>query len=172
MANSVTDAQARALVLSDRRLLAPGMEDRVRDMESRALVQGYSLRVYETMRSHRLARMYHALGVSKAPDGWRTWHFYGLATDIIHPTRGWDAWTASDQAATDWRGVVIAAGKGAGLDWGGEWVSFKDYPHWQFGTVKPSPSDEAVRLYKEEGLAEVWRAVGALSNSDGYYYAD
>ena len=162
MALTVTDAAARKLVVRDPRLLAPGMEDRVRDMQTRIAVKGQQITIYETMRSHTLARMYHALGVSKAPDGWRTWHFYALAVDLIHPTRAWDAWTAKDQAAVDWRGIVVESGKGAGLDWGGDWTSFKDYPHWQFGTVKPSPSDEAVRLYREEGLVEVWRVVGAL----------
>lgn len=162
MALAVTDADARRLVNADLRLLAPKMEDRVRDMANRAAVKGHPILVYETMRSHRLARMYHALGVSKAPDGWRTWHFYALAADVIHPTRRWDAWEANDQAAQDWRGVVVAAGKAAGLDWGGDWVSFKDRPHWQFGTVKPSPSDEAIRLYRDEGIVELWRVVGAL----------
>lgn len=162
MALAVSHAEARKLVVADLRLLAPKMEDRVRDMANRASVKGADLRVYETMRSHRLARMYYALGSSKAKDGWRTWHFYALAADIIHPTRGWDAWDSKDQAAVDWRGIVIESGKAAGLDWGGDWVSFRDYPHWQFGTVKPSPSDEAIRLYREEGIVEVWRAVGAL----------
>ena len=162
MALAVSEAAARKLVCGDRRLLAPGMEDRVQAMEAAALAKGAPILVYETARSHTLARMYFQLGVSRAQDGWRTWHFYMLAADIIHPTRQWDAWTAKDQAAVDWRGAVVEAGNAAGLDWGGDWVSFKDYPHWQFGTVKPSPSDEAVRLYKEEGLVELWRAVGAL----------
>jgi len=162
MALAVTDADARKLVNADLRLLAPKMEDRVRDMLNRAATKGYVATVYETMRSHRLARMYHALGVSKANDGWRTWHFYGLAVDVIHPTRGWAPWDAEDQGAQDWRGVVVEAGKAAGLDWGGDWHSFKDWPHWQFGTVKPSPSDEAIRLYKEEGIVELWRVCGAL----------
>ena len=162
MALKVTAEEARRLVLNDRRLLAPGMEDRLRAMEAAALQKGHVIRVYETMRSHTLARMYHSLGVSKAPDGWRTWHFYGVAADIIHPTRGWDAWESNDQAAHDWRGAVIEAGKAAGLDWGGDWKSFVDKPHWQFGTVKPSPSDEAIRLYREEGIAELWRVIGAL----------
>lgn len=162
MATAVTHAEARKLVCSDTRLLAPKMEDRIRDMQATAAAKGAPILVYETMRSHRLARMYYALGSSKAQDGWRTWHFYGLAADIIHPTSGWDPWDSAVQQAVDWRNIVVEAGKAAGLDWGGDWVSFKDRPHFQFGTVKPSPSDEAVRLYKEEGLAEVWRAVGAL----------
>jgi hypothetical protein len=162
MALMVTDAEARKLVVNDRRLLAPKMGDRYRDMESRALQKGHVIRVYETMRSNTLAKMYHQLGVSKAPNVWRSWHGFGLAVDLIHPARAWDAWTATDQAATDWRSTVIEAGKAAGLDWGGDWVSFKDYPHWQFGTVKPSPSDEAIRLYREEGLVELWRVVSAL----------
>src|SRR5262249_4818233 len=136
MATLVTDAEARKLVVSDRRLLAPKMEDCIRDMESLVQAKGQRIRVYETARSHTLARMYFALGASKSPDGWRTWHFYMLAADIIHPDLQWAPWDAQDQASIDWRNIVVESGKAAGLDWGGDWVSFKDRPHFQFGAVK------------------------------------
>jgi peptidoglycan L-alanyl-D-glutamate endopeptidase CwlK len=162
MALATTDAAARRLVQRDPRLLAPRMEGVVQDFQNRCAVAGHPIRIYETMRSHRLARMYFALGRSKAPDGWRTWHFYGLGVDVIHPTLEWAPWEGTGQASIDWRHAVVEHGKAAGLDWGGEWISFKDWPHFQFNTVKPSPSDEAVRLYKEEGIVDLWRVVGAL----------
>lgn len=162
MALAVTHEQARRLVLKDLRLLAPKMEERVRDFQNRCAMAGQPILVYETARTHELARMYHALGSSKAKDGWRTWHFYGLAVDVIHPTAFWAAWEPSNPSFADWRLTVASHGKASGLDWGGEWVTFKDYPHFQFGTVKPSPSDEAIRLYREEGIVQLWRAVGAL----------
>jgi hypothetical protein len=162
MALELSDAAARRLVQRDPRLLAPRMEAVVVDFQNRCAVSGHPIRVYETMRSHRLARMYYALKKSRAPDGWRTWHFYGLAVDVIHPNRQWAPWEAPDPVAVEWRGRVVEHGKAAGLDWGGDWTSFKDWPHFQFHTVKPSPSDEAVRLYREEGIVDLWRVVGAL----------
>lgn len=162
MALPVTYAAAQRLVQSDKRLLAPKMEDQIRDFEQRCAASGHPIRVYETARTHQLARMYYQLGSSKARDGWRTWHFYFLAADIIHPTRAWAAWDGPDDEDREWRGRVIEHGKAIGLDWGGDWTSFKDYAHWQFGTVKPSPSDEAIRLYREEGLLQLWKVVGAV----------
>ncbi len=162
MALATTHAAAQRLVQSDLRLLAPGMEALVRDFEDRCKASKSPIRVYETARTHQLARMYYELGSSKARDGWRTWHFYMLAVDVIHPTRLWDAYTSTDQADIDWRGRVIEHGRACGLDWGGDWTSFRDYAHWQFGTLKPSPSDEAIRLYRDEGILQLWKVCGAL----------
>lgn len=162
MALEISDATAQRLVVRDLRLLAPRMELVVRDFQERCLVAGCDIYVWETMRSHTLARIYYALKRSKAQNGWRTWHFYGLAIDAIHPDHKWSWWDSQLQQAVDWRGKVVELGKLCGLDWGGDWVSFKDWPHFQFNTVKPSPSDEAIRLYKDEGMVEVWRTVGAL----------
>jgi hypothetical protein len=162
MALEITYATAQRLVQSDRRLLAPRMEEQVRDFEQRCALSKQPIRVYETARTHQLARMYYQLGASKARDGWRTWHFYGAAVDLIHPTRAWAAWDSPDQPDVDWRETVIEHGKAIGLQWGGDWKSFKDYAHWQFGTVKPSPSDEAIRLYRDEGIVQLWKVIGAL----------
>jgi hypothetical protein len=161
MALAVTHEQARRLVRRDLCELAPAMKAAVLAMLKDCAEQGLDAYVYEARRTHELAAMYYALGSSKARDGWRTWHFYGLAVDVISRSRAWKAW---DDPA--WRGPVVAAGKRHGLDWGGDWVSFRDMPHFQFGRCKPSPSDEAVRLYKTGGLVAVWRAVGAMGDSD------
>ena len=162
MALEASDAAAQRLVVRDLRLLAPRMEILVTDFVARCAARKTPIYVWETMRSHTLARIYYALKRSRAQDGWRTWHFYALAIDAIHPEFKWAPWESQEQRWVDWRGAVVEEGKSVGLDWGGDWKSFKDWPHFQFGTVKPSPSDEAVRLYKEEGLVEVWRAVSAL----------
>ncbi|RWZ59901.1 peptidase M15 [Halobacillus fulvus] len=55
-------------------------------------------------------------------------HNYGLAVDYFLTT--WDGskatWTVND----DWR-KVAELGKALGFEWGGDWRSFKDYPHLQ-----------------------------------------
>lgn len=162
-----TDADARALVLRDPRLLAPGMRERANAFSRSCAAIGHPIRVWETARTHDLARMYFALKRSKSQDGWRTWHFYGLAIDVIHPTRMWDAWEANDVEAKTWRAAVVDSAKKSGLNWGGDWTSFKDWPHFQFNTVKPSPSDRAIDLYVNHGIWALWSEVGALGSTPG-----
>ena len=162
-----TDADARALVLRDPRLLAPGMRERANAFSRACAGAGHPIRVWETARTHDLARVYYALKRSKAQDGWRTWHFYGLAIDVIHPTRMWEAWDARDAAARAWRETVVRLALANGLKWGGHWTSFRDAPHFQFDTLKPSPSDAAIDLYINHGLWTLWARVGALGSTPG-----
>jgi hypothetical protein len=92
--------------------------------------------------------------VTQAPTNLTSWHGYGLAADIVHRTKGWDA-------GRFWFRTMGEIAKANGLDWGGDWQS-ADLPHVQFGKCRPSPSDRARQLYKEGGLRAVWEAVGAL----------
>ena len=70
-----------------------------------------------------------------------------------------------NQAAVDWRGRVVEIARSCGLDWGGDWISFKDWPHFQFDTLKPSPSDRSIELYVNHGIAALWKEVGALEGA-------
>ena len=56
--------------------------------------------------------------------------------------------------------MVAEIAKGHGLKWGGDWSS-PDLPHFQWGRCKASPSDEARRILREQGMPAVWRAVSA-----------
>lgn len=91
--------------------------------------------------------------VTNAASNLTSWHGYGLAVDIVHATKGWDAGLA-------WFRLLGETAKGHGLDWGGDW-HHPDYPHVQWGTLRDSPSDRARRLLADGGLAAVWREVGA-----------
>lgn len=66
--------------------------------------------------------------VTKAKAG-QSWHNFGLAWDIGIFKNG-------VYVASDVRPYQAAAphGKVAGVEWGGDWTSFKDFPHYQFGT--------------------------------------
>lgn len=171
MALEVSDAAAQRLVIRDQGLLAPKMRDRVSRFQSECVNAGTPIRVWETCRTNELAKLYYALKKSKAPNAWHTWHFYHLAIDGIHPTKMWAWWerdrrayaTAAEyEEAKHWRETVVRIGKESGLDWGGDWTSFYDGPHFQFDTLKPSPSDRAIELYRTEGVYAVWSGVGAL----------
>ena len=162
-----TDADARKLVLRDPRLLAPGMRERAAAFSRACAQAGQPIRVWETARTHELARVYYALKRSQSPDGWHTWHFFGLAIDVIHPVRMWEPWEANDAASKLWRETVVRCGLAAGLKWGGHWTTFKDWPHFYFNTLRASPSDKSRELYMNGGIWELWRYVGALGSTPG-----
>ncbi len=73
--------------------------------------------------------------------GGQSWHNYGLAIDIVllqdkdgngtHETASWDNKIDFDgDGVADWLEVVYMF-KLYGWDWGGDWTSFKDTPHFQ-----------------------------------------
>lgn len=79
--------------------------------------------------------------VTKARAG-QSWHNFGLAWDI-------GLFTAAGQYVTkDGPYKAIAArAKVAGVDWGGDWTgTFKDFPHYGFGTKGNSVSAARARF--------------------------
>ena len=119
--------------------------------------------VYETYRSNELQVVYYARGrtvrppsstVTNAMSNLFSWHGYGLAVDVIHRTKEWDAGDA-------WFQQVAEIFKRHGCKWGGDWKT-KDLPHFQWGFCKPSPSDNARELMRTGGVMAVWQAVGAI----------
>lgn len=91
--------------------------------------------------------------VTNAKSALASWHAFGLAVDIVHASKWWDAPAA-------WFRTMGEVAKAHGLDWGGDW-RHPDLPHVQWGTLKDSPSDRARQLLAEGGLIAVWREVGA-----------
>lgn len=91
--------------------------------------------------------------VTNAPTQLLSWHGYGLAVDLVHATKAWDA-------GDHWFRLMGEIAKGNGCDWGGDW-HHPDRPHIQWGRCKDSPSDTARRLYQQGGVEAVWDAVGA-----------
>lgn len=115
---------------------------------------GFDPIIHEGQRSDDLQRHYYARGVSKARSSLQSWHGYGLAVDVISKRHAWGA-------PVDWWEGVAAIFKRHGLDWGGDWKRFVDKPHFQWGTLRASPSHRAVKLLREGGVEAVWREVGA-----------
>lgn len=150
----------------DLTLLAPAFRRAVEKAiaECNAPANGFDAMVYEAYRSAELQRIYYARGrtaipphhtVTNASTNLYSWHGYGLAVDVVHRTDFW-----SPRGGERWFADVAAIFKKHGCKWGGDWVS-PDTPHMQWGRCRPSPSDEALRLFAADGVAAVWRAVGA-----------
>ena len=133
---------------------------------------GYDPLVFETIRTQERQAFLHGFSrqyddgrgrVTNSHDADESWHFYGLAVDIVSQSRYWNA------PRDFWRTLGLAAQR-HGLRWGADWdhdgdtgdERFKDFPHVQWGPpMRRSPSAAARRLYDIGGRPRVWREVGA-----------
>jgi len=109
--------------------------------------QGFQPKVFETVRSAERQRwLYENTKSTLTPELGK--HGEGLAADVIdgrpHPTRpgqiiGWGTWNTRSDAtpgddvakrmADDFFQAFGRAAVARGLTWGGNWASFKDFPH-------------------------------------------
>lgn len=89
-----------------------------------------------------------------------SYHNHSLAIDFVLVNSGYDMGADFDEdGISDWIEVVSVA-KLLGFEWGGDWKSFKDYPHFQMtfglstaelmGGAKPSPAQIRAALAKIE----------------------
>lgn len=145
---------------SDLSRLAPGYRVTVEALLARMEADGRPGLVFEAFRSDERQRALYAQGrtapgriVTNASTGLVTVHRYGLATDIIHPTRYWGA------PLSWWRALYTDAAA-LGLTVGGRWRSFPDPPHVQIGAWKGSPPPWARALAQADNLAAVWERLG------------
>lgn len=110
--------------------LHPKMRAVAAQLLTRAEMQGIKLRVTSTLRTYAEQTELYAQGRTK-PGGKVTnakagesWHNFGLAMDVV----------AIKDGKADWEGPwerIAEIGKSLGLEWGGDWQSFKDKPHFQ-----------------------------------------
>lgn len=144
--------------------LAPRFAEKVEAVCELLRAQTWPPLIYETLRTDARQQWLYGFGrsysdgrgiVTNSADADETWHGFGLAVDIVHARR---YWLAPEEF---WQALGSAAHK-VGLVWGGDWPSFPDRPHLQWGApMRRSPSPRAARLRAEGGLPAVWREVGA-----------
>lgn len=67
--------------------------------------------------------------------GGQSWHNYGLSFDVAfdngHGVPTWDQYDMNGNGIDDWT-EIGEIGVSIGLEWGGNWVSFVDRPHFQY----------------------------------------
>lgn len=90
--------------------------------------------------------------VTKARGG-LSWHNYGVAADVVFLENGKWSWAEKH----DWK-KLGDLGKSVGLEWGGDWKSFPDRPHFQL--TNGLSIREALRLHNKYGLEHVWKTIG------------
>ena len=98
---------------------------------------GIDLLVTSTYRDSESQNALYAQGrtapgkkVTNAKAG-QSWHNWRCAVDIVPLRNGKPVWSTS---GTDWEiwEAVGNIGKESGLEWAGEWKSFKEYAHFQY----------------------------------------
>jgi hypothetical protein len=77
-------------------------------------------------------------------------HNYGLAVDVVPLVNGQPNWNVP---ASVWQ-TIGEAGKRAGLNWGGDWRTFKDPPHFELPVGMSI--QECLRIHQQGGLSAVW----------------
>lgn len=107
---------------------------KVRAFIEYAKAKGIDLLVTSTYRDNESQDALYAQGrtkpgpkVTNAKAG-ESFHNYRVAVDVVPLRNGKPVWDSSDPV---WQ-LVGAYGKKFGLEWAGNWVSFKEYAHFQF----------------------------------------
>lgn len=119
---------------SDRRIntLHPLVRAKAKEFVIRAEKElGIKLRVVSALRTWAEQEELYAKGrtksgkiVTNAKAG-RSLHNYGLAIDVVEIKGGKAIWNNSN-----WK-KIADLGKSIGFEWGGDWKSFKDKPHFE-----------------------------------------
>jgi peptidoglycan LD-endopeptidase CwlK len=112
----------------------PTIKTKAIELIKRAYAQGIYVLITQGFRSIAEQNELYAQGrtkpgkiVTNAKGGY-SYHNFGLAFDIaIQNADGSLCWSVADKR---WK-TVGAIGKSLGLEWGGDWRKFPDYPHFQ-----------------------------------------
>lgn len=126
--------------------------------------------VFETARSNELQQIYFMQGTSNARTAEHSWHFYGLAIDVIsrrfewfgnaEAKKVWPDEVSRFAAAEKWFMTVGGFFEVHGCKLGAKWKR-QDLPHIQWGNMPDSPN-KAPEIYRTKGLEAVWRTVKAI----------
>jgi len=113
--------------------LAPPAKQRAEAFIAAAKAKGIDLLVTSTYRDSESQDALYAQGrstpgniVTRAKAG-ESWHNHCCALDVVPLVNGKAIW--DDQAM--WK-QVGEIGKSCGLEWAGDWKTFKEYPHFQY----------------------------------------
>jgi peptidoglycan L-alanyl-D-glutamate endopeptidase CwlK len=113
--------------------LAPPVKQRAQAFVDAAKAKNIDLLVTSTYRDNESQDALYAQGrttpgaiVTRAKAG-QSWHNWRCALDVVPLVNGKAIW--DDQAM--WK-QVGEIGKSCGLEWAGDWKTFKEYPHFQY----------------------------------------
>lgn len=121
--------------------LHPEVEEAKNELIARSAKKGIEVVITDGHRSSKEQNKLYEKGRSTEGNivtnvaGGGSYHNYGLAIDFALKLDNGDVvWDMkrddNDNGESDWM-EVVAIGKDLGFEWGGDWSSFKDYPHLQ-----------------------------------------
>jgi hypothetical protein len=142
----------------------PALTSRGRAMLDLCAQAGVNLLVTQGLRTWEEQDALYAKGRTAAPIGKKyivtnarggsSYHNFGLAFDIVVlDSIGKANW---DTSHPGWK-IAAERGKSVGLEWGGDWKSFKDLPHFQY--TAGLGLAECRSLHTKGGLPAVWERV-------------
>jgi len=139
----------------------PQLANRIRLAAADLKAQGITIRVTSSYRTFAEQDALYAQGRTKPGNivtnakGGQSLHNYGLAVDVVPIVNGQPKW---DVPESTWQ-KIGAAGKKQGLEWGGDWTSFKDRPHFQMTGGKSVST--LLSEYRANGgnLPQIWAGV-------------
>ena len=158
---------------SDIDILHPQFAFSVLKLFINAYKEGLRVCIFETYRSQE--RQLDLFNKGKTKLSKNGMHHFGVATDIVFRTeKNQPIWQG------DWA-ALGKIGKEFGLFWGGDWESFRDYPHFQLIPAMVSdqakiingdypPYDNKVQTYVQQ-LIPYYRAVIESNYSDDKFTA-
>lgn len=113
--------------------LHPVVQDKAKKLLAAAKKEGIDVLVTSTYRDGESQNALYAQGrtkpgrvVTNAKAG-QSWHNYRLAFDVVPLVNGKAQW--NDLRTFKRLGAI---GKSVGLEWAGDWKSFKEFPHFQW----------------------------------------
>lgn len=117
--------------------LLAGLQPEIRKVAEKAFdkaaQQGVDVFVVSALRTYEEQHRLYLQGretpgrIVTNADAGESYHNFGLAFDFAVVKNGRAVW---DQNHPDWK-AFVAICKGMGLEWGGDWRTFKDFPHHQ-----------------------------------------
>jgi peptidoglycan LD-endopeptidase CwlK len=130
----------------DLSLLMPEFSDKLKDFVLEAQYAGHNIDVFSALRTMDEQTALYALGRTVKNPDWvntgkpmgnivtnakagQSWHNWGVAADIaFRDSNGHWTWNIQDAQYM----AVAQIAKQHGLEWGGDFNSIKDLPHFQF----------------------------------------
>jgi peptidoglycan L-alanyl-D-glutamate endopeptidase CwlK len=117
--------------------LQPGVREAAVALVKRCYWRGVNIRITHGLRTYAEQTALYNQGrttpgniVTNAKAGY-SFHNFGVAIDFVLMSSGYDMTADADKdGIADWTEVVTEATR-LGFEWGGTWVSFKDFPHFQ-----------------------------------------
>ena len=109
--------------------LDASLQHPARQFMNQAFLAGEDLRITSGFRSSADQDALYAQGRTTSGDivtnakGGQSYHNFGLAFDVSGVKKGELTWDVDSKA--------VNIGKGLGFEWGGDWKTFKDRPHFQ-----------------------------------------